>query len=45
MRVPFSWIKEYVAWQGTVGVEPLLPATIPLLEWLDEVRRESLATA
>jgi 8-oxo-dGTP diphosphatase len=26
-------------------VEPLLPATIPLLEWLDEVRRESLAPA
>lgn len=23
------------AWQGTVGVSPLLPATIPLLEWLD----------
>lgn len=28
------------AWQGRVGVEPLLPATIPLLEWLDLVRYE-----
>ena len=26
------------AWQGTVGVEPLLPATIPLLAWLDQLR-------
>ena len=26
------------AWQGTVGVAPLLPATIPLLEWLDQLR-------
>jgi 8-oxo-dGTP diphosphatase len=26
------------AWQGAVGVSPLLPATIPLLEWLDQVR-------
>ncbi|MBY0555738.1 MAG: NUDIX domain-containing protein [Burkholderiaceae bacterium] len=30
------------AWQGTVGVEPLLPATIPLLGWLDEVRYASV---
>lgn len=26
------------AWQGRVDVEPLLPATIPLLAWLDELR-------
>jgi 8-oxo-dGTP diphosphatase len=26
------------SWQGSVGVEPLLPATIPLIEWLDQVR-------
>lgn len=26
------------AWQGTVGVAPMLPATIPLLEWLDQLR-------
>lgn len=26
------------AWQGVVAVEPLLPATIPLLEWLDQLR-------
>ncbi|MEG1118519.1 MAG: NUDIX domain-containing protein, partial [Janthinobacterium sp.] len=42
---PQSLEGQAFAWQGTVGVEPLLPATIPLLEWLDEVRRESLAPA
>jgi 8-oxo-dGTP diphosphatase len=26
------------AWQGRVDVSPLLPATIPLLAWLDELR-------
>ena len=26
------------AWQGKVDVAPLLPATIPLMEWLDRVR-------
>ncbi len=26
------------AWLGTVGVAPLLPATIPLLAWLDQLR-------
>lgn len=26
------------AWQGRVDVAPLLPATIPLLAWLDDVR-------
>jgi 8-oxo-dGTP diphosphatase len=30
------------AWQGTVGVTPLLPATIPLLEWLDLERQALL---
>jgi 8-oxo-dGTP diphosphatase len=33
------------AWQGNVGVTPLLPATIPLLEWLDQVRYDRPATA
>jgi len=35
---PQSLEGQAFAWQGTVGVEPLLPATIPLLGWLDEVR-------
>lgn len=35
---PQSLEGQAFAWQGTVGVEPLLPATIPLLEWLDKVR-------
>jgi len=35
---PQSLEGQAFAWQGEVGVEPLLPATIPLLEWLDRVR-------
>lgn len=35
---PQSLEGQAFAWQGKVGVEPLLPATIPLLEWLDRVR-------
>lgn len=27
------------AWQGEIEVSPLLPATIPLLQWLEPVRR------
>jgi 8-oxo-dGTP diphosphatase len=29
---------QELAWQGSVAVEPVLPATIPLLEWLDRIR-------
>jgi 8-oxo-dGTP diphosphatase len=32
------------AWQGTVGVAPLLPATIPLLAWLDQLRYPAAGT-
>jgi len=35
---PQSLEGQAFAWQGAVGVEPLLPATIPLLAWLDMVR-------
>ncbi len=35
---PQSLEGQAFAWQGAVGVSPLLPATIPLLEWLDRVR-------
>jgi 8-oxo-dGTP diphosphatase len=35
---PQSLEGQAFAWQGTVGVAPLLPATIPLLEWLDRMR-------
>ena len=35
---PQSLEGQAFAWQGAVGVEPLLPATIPLLGWLDELR-------
>ena len=37
---PQSLEGQAFAWQGTVGVTPLLPATIPLLQWLDLVRLE-----
>ncbi|MBR7800956.1 NUDIX domain-containing protein [Undibacterium fentianense] len=35
---PQSLEGQAFAWQGTVAVEPLLPATIPLLEFVAELR-------
>lgn len=35
---PKSLEGQAFAWQGKVDVAPLLPATIPLMEWLDQVR-------
>lgn len=35
---PQSLEGQAFAWQGSVDVEPLLPATIPLIAWLDEQR-------
>ncbi len=35
---PHGLEGQQLAWQGSVGVEPVLPATIPLLEWLDRLR-------
>jgi 8-oxo-dGTP diphosphatase len=32
---PQSLEGQAFAWQGEVSVEPLLPATIPLLQWLE----------
>jgi 8-oxo-dGTP diphosphatase len=32
---PKSLEGQAFAWQGEVSVEPLLPATIPLLQWLE----------
>ena len=29
---------QQLAWQGSVELEPSLPATIPLLAWLDKLR-------
>jgi 8-oxo-dGTP diphosphatase len=34
----FAWQGALGAGPGGMGVAPLLPATIPLLEWLDQVR-------
>jgi 8-oxo-dGTP diphosphatase len=38
---PLALEGQQLAWQGSVLVEPVLPATIPLLEWLDRVRYEA----
>ena len=35
---PQSLEGQAFAWQGIVDVEPLLPATVPLLEYLDGLR-------
>jgi 8-oxo-dGTP diphosphatase len=35
---PQSLEGQAFAWQGSVDVMPLLPATIPLIEWLDQIR-------
>jgi len=35
---PQSLEGQAFAWQGAMSVEPLLPATIPLIEWLDKLR-------
>jgi 8-oxo-dGTP diphosphatase len=39
---PQSLEGQAFAWQGSVGVMPLLPATIPLLAWLDQLRYPDL---
>lgn len=38
---PRSLEQQAFAWQGHVAVEPLLPATIPLISALNELRFES----
>lgn len=35
---PQSLEGQALAWQGVVKLEPLLPATIPLIQWLEDVR-------
>ncbi|MFZ6655492.1 NUDIX domain-containing protein [Undibacterium sp. TJN19] len=42
---PQSLEGQAFAWQGSVGLTPLLPATIPLLEWLDAFRHEAAASS
>jgi 8-oxo-dGTP diphosphatase len=34
---------QQLAWQGAVALTPLLPATLPLIEWLDQLRYADLA--
>ncbi len=40
---PQSLEGQAFAWQGSVQVAPLLPATIPLIEWLDQLRQAERA--
>jgi 8-oxo-dGTP diphosphatase len=35
---PQSLEGQALAWQGAVELAPLLPATIPLIQWLEDVR-------
>ena len=35
---PQSLEGQAFAWQGKLAVDPLLPATVPLMRWLDELR-------
>lgn len=35
---PQSLEGQAFAWQGKVSVSPLLPATVPLMTWIDELR-------
>jgi len=35
---PKSREGQEIRWQGNIRVEPLLPATIPLIAWLDQQR-------
>lgn len=37
---PQSLEGQAFSWQGKLELEPLLPATIPLIRWLDELRFE-----
>jgi 8-oxo-dGTP diphosphatase len=38
---PQSLEGQAFAWQGEVSVSPLLPATVPLLEWIGEWQKQS----
>ena len=38
---PQSREGQSFRWQGSIHVEPLLPATIPLIQWLDALRYPS----
>ena len=35
---PHALEGQQLAWQGQMQLEPILPATIPLLVWLDQLR-------
>tara|TARA_S200000501_G_C20842184_1_gene752103 strand:- start:611 stop:1012 length:402 start_codon:yes stop_codon:yes gene_type:complete len=37
---PFGQESQVISWQKKILVNPILPATIPLLPWLDELRNQ-----
>ena len=41
---PKSLEGQAFAWQGRVDVAPLLPATIPLMAWLDKLRNDAISS-
>lgn len=40
--LPQSREGQQFSWQGSIHVEPLLPATIPLVQWIDALRYPAL---
>ncbi|MEN9866145.1 MAG: hypothetical protein RL748_1735 [Pseudomonadota bacterium] len=38
---PQSLEGQAFAWQGQIDLQPLLPATIPLLQWLDQSKQSN----
>ncbi len=43
--VPQSREGQQFSWQGSIRVEPLLPATIPLVKWIDDIRYQTTQDA
>ena len=41
---PKSLEGQAFTWQGKLCVEPLLPATVPLIEWLDKLRYQQMTS-
>ena len=40
--LPQSREGQQFSWQGSIHVDPLLPATIPLVKWIDAIRYQDM---
>ena len=40
--LPQSREGQQFSWQGSIHVDPLLPATIPLVKWIDAIRYQDI---